>query len=880
MRNMRNINDCKCAGRAALLPARQVALAAIIAAMALLPLRLVAQLSTTTVQGIIYRADGSPAAGTLLVSWPAFTTPQNQAVAAGSLNTTIGADGFVSLNLTPNAGAAPAGSYYTAVYHLSDGTVNTEYWVVPAAGTAAIASIRAQLEPTTMAVQAATQAYVNSAVTALAGSALPLTGGIMTGPLTLSADPTASSQAATKHYADQTAAANLPLSGGTLSGPLAAPQLGRTVYASGYGENVGSAIAAALAAGNAVVFNDTGSFGGFTNPSNVPVDFPDLQHRHGGLTFPEIWGAKGDGTTDDAAALQACVNYSSTHYAKCELVPFAKYRFNETIVLPTHTWLEGMALENGTQLQCEVNGDCFQIAPGPVQSLTLAGFSLAVDPTLPNSVGFDATAVATLTDGVTQGGLWDSRLEFLLIYGCAQQCIKLYGGGGSGYTENAPNQFIDFDHVNVQGPAQPHPTPLIDMKGQDAQITFYGGGQVDGDSAYSTNYPQLINISNLTPGQSDAPDDIHFINFTTQNGEVGVNGAFVRSVIYDSGWIENVGTPWSFVDSNAVIVRGTHVANSGTQAGVFQATGLVNAIVDGIDVEWGSGHAPYNNLLANCSNNDNHIEFYGNSYGLVDNACTWQQIGTAPTIAPVEDFVLVNTDNCATPIGTINPLTAPGHTITLRAQGSGTFCLKSGGNINFESSISPYVISSGQKVQLLSVSGGWELLDPLYPGATLQNAGDRNAQDGIFATSAGGHNGCLGTRVWDGAGALGTPSAGYNSMAMCPNGSGTPLCYASSNTPIGSESWTQVSCGGILSATTGSIGGTALSAGACASGTANVAGATTSMAAVATPVTYPGDAFTWKAYVSSSGVVTVKVCTNLAAGGTPTASAYNVRVLP
>jgi len=86
-----------------------------------------AQMSTTTVQGTVYRADGMPASGTVLISWPAFTTAQNQAVAAGSLSAAVGANGFVSVNLTPNAGALPAGSYYTAIYHLNDGTVSQEY---------------------------------------------------------------------------------------------------------------------------------------------------------------------------------------------------------------------------------------------------------------------------------------------------------------------------------------------------------------------------------------------------------------------------------------------------------------------------------------------------------------------------------------------------------------------------------------------------------------------------------------------------------------------------------------------------------------------------------------------------------------------------------
>jgi hypothetical protein len=80
-----------------------------------------------------------------------------------------------------------------------------------------------------------------------------------------------------------------------------------------------------------------------------------------------------------------------------------------------------------------------------------------------------------------------------------------------------------------------------------------------------------------------------------------------------------------------------------------------------------------------------------------------------------------------------------------------------------------------------------------------------------------------------------------------------------------------------LSGTTGSIGGSALAAGACSSGTVAVTGATTSMSVVASPATYPGDGNFWEGYVSAAGTVTVKVCASIAA--TPTASAYNVRVL-
>jgi hypothetical protein len=124
-----------------------------------------------------------------------------------------------------------------------------------------------------------------------------------------------------------------------------------------------------------------------------------------------------------------------------------------------------------------------------------------------------------------------------------------------------------------------------------------------------------------------------------------------------------------------------------------------------------------------------------------------------------------------------------------------------------------------------------------------------------------------------------------NVQGMCWRdfgGSGTEDCLAANTTNqlvYSTVGGSVILSSQPLTGTTGSIGGSALTAGTCASGTASVANATTSMAVSADPVTYPGDAFDWKAYVSAAGTVTVKVCTNLAAGGTPTASTYNVRVI-
>jgi len=205
----------------------------------------------TTISATVYRADGTAASGTVLISWPSFQTAEGDAVAASNLAVTIGAGGAFSAQLVPNVGASPAGTYYVVVFQLDDGTVRTEYWAVPATSPTTIAAVRTT-PGTGLGNLAVTQEYVNgavanraldTAVVHLAGTetitgtkqfavppALPAPTGVndaankgyvdaavanvgsgayvskagdtMTGPLTLPADPAAPNQAADRHYVD------------------------------------------------------------------------------------------------------------------------------------------------------------------------------------------------------------------------------------------------------------------------------------------------------------------------------------------------------------------------------------------------------------------------------------------------------------------------------------------------------------------------------------------------------------------------------------------------------------------------------------------------------------------------------------------------------
>ena len=131
-------------------------------------------IATTQVTDTVYRADGTPAAGTVIVSWGAFTTAIGQSVPSGTTSAAIGSNGALSVQLAPNAGSTPMGTYYTAVYHLDDGTVSREFWVVPASQSAvAVSSIKSAVLPASVAMQTVSKSYVDTAIaTAISGHPL------------------------------------------------------------------------------------------------------------------------------------------------------------------------------------------------------------------------------------------------------------------------------------------------------------------------------------------------------------------------------------------------------------------------------------------------------------------------------------------------------------------------------------------------------------------------------------------------------------------------------------------------------------------------------------------------------------------------------------
>ncbi len=296
-------------------------------AMALLQVAGAQSFSTTTVQGTMYLASGQAATGTLRVSWPAFTTANGQAVAAGSSTVTIAPDGFVSMNLAPNVGATPAGLFYTAIFYMSDGTTNTQYWVVPAAAQASLAQVQSKVMPAAQAVQAVSKAYVDQTISTLSQSMVTASGGSLSGPLYLNSDPTQPLQAADKHYVDTAVSQVAPIT-------LAPGSAGQIAYYTGNGSAIGGMSTVPLAAGgtgSATAAGALQNLGGIstTATSQQTITGPVSANVNGTYAIT-VFGAKGDctgngptsGCTDNSSAIQNAIN--------------AAYITGASVLLPTN----------------------------------------------------------------------------------------------------------------------------------------------------------------------------------------------------------------------------------------------------------------------------------------------------------------------------------------------------------------------------------------------------------------------------------------------------------------------------------------------------------------------------------------------------------------
>lgn len=105
------------------------------------------QIQTTTIEDVVYRADGQRFSGTIRIEWRSFLAADNSTVAAYSKNVQI-VSGLLKTALVPTT-TASVGAYYLVRYMVNGRVQTTEYWGVrPSTASLKLRDIRLVGPPT------------------------------------------------------------------------------------------------------------------------------------------------------------------------------------------------------------------------------------------------------------------------------------------------------------------------------------------------------------------------------------------------------------------------------------------------------------------------------------------------------------------------------------------------------------------------------------------------------------------------------------------------------------------------------------------------------------------------------------------------------------
>ena len=443
---------------------------------------------TTTVSDTVYRADGSPASGTLLLTWPAFTAADGSAVAAGSMSVTLGSAGAFNAGLVPNAGANPAGTYYKVVYKLDDQTTNTEFWSVPATSPVTIGAIRSLVVPASVAAQFVSKSYVDTQVGPKANDAAVVhTAGTesITGVKQFSVPPSVptpinTSDAANKAYIDAIPSPGIGQCGpGTYVFSLSAHiaptcrGIGGIRFAEQYA-SLQAAVNDAGSSGSLIIPHNYTGTDTYSNPNNISItDLRGTPDRNKGfVNVVADCGAVGNGVVDDSAAIQTCITNNpgrhiyfpkmSTAIQGGGTASHVDYFLASPLTLSyDNTWLDGAVASNwvgGVTLKFAsgvkgivLDKNCYSCKLSNLQ--LLGGYN--------NNNGFDSNILASFPDWrgteatLFQGDGLDGiqllggepRLDNVYVETFARHCIYVSGDA----TIQSPSQpdFWRFDRVTV-----------------------------------------------------------------------------------------------------------------------------------------------------------------------------------------------------------------------------------------------------------------------------------------------------------------------------------------------------------------------------------------------------------------------------------------------
>jgi hypothetical protein len=649
-------------------------------------------------------------------------------------------------------------------------------------------------------------------------------------------------------------------------------------------------------AGSAAV-TGTLTVGGAPVPSTTQANMWSASQSFKG---PSPWrdvtafGAKCDGTTDDTAAFQAAFNSALADPGGTVYIPWSPSNANGCVVkfgisIPAHSyWLNVLQVGNIT-------------IPAGGSTLVDSGTSFTDNlywlgvpgqgAGIPQSFGEPSAPTINVFANVPAFRLHSDqvRLENLDIRctGATADCLSFFSQSAAG--------FADISLVNVNagvGSASTGTAVNFDCSAASAAgngcfgIAVLGGVYFVGTSATSQASIIFRDCGQLMIGDPMRRMTLMGYGILIQDdGSISGTGLthvqnILTEALHGAVVTEKVTAAGGGIIS--LSMDRVDVADCASTCSLVSANGLLGSGVNGVSVENSSGAT----LLAAGSTNVQGV-WSKNNFEVNDN-------GVLP----------VNTDLTVQEPGIFNIFGGNPNSTVFATKGSVCLgCLTTSFLTSSNTDVSLHVkdnLNGAAGIGYTSMPGGGN------GGTVREDTGATNAFHSFespngstftlyFCRPTGGCNGSI-TYVHPSGFAIG--AEGQTQMYLGDalggvsirrgfqflNGGGSALTFGGSFSTARTQSF-QDQSGTIaltsqlpLSGTTSSIGGSALAAGVCTSGTASVTGAGTSMAVAASPTADPGSGILWSAWVSASGIVTVRVCNISTASVTPNALAYNVRV--
>ncbi|HET7891955.1 MAG TPA: hypothetical protein VFL34_10530 [Candidatus Sulfotelmatobacter sp.] len=575
--------------------------------------------ATTTIADTVYLADGSTAQGNLIITWPAFLTASGAAVAGGVKNVALGANGALSVALVPNAGASPAGMYYTVVYQVGPGQERTEYWVVPTTTPANLAAVRTtpgsgvagqpvsmqyvnselatkaddsavvhlngaetisgaktfaaapNVPAPTSTGQVANKAYVDQSISNVgAGNYLSTAGGTMTGPITLPASPTAPMQAATKQYVDQGASAKADL----VSGVVPAGELG-----------TGAAGAGTCLLGNGT-WGACGSGGGPVGVANGSALVSN------GVAQPSVYQTKviadvadyplvvADGTTDVCSSFQAFIDANPGKRLIVRKAGGATRGGGAASTIDYYSSCTFHLKYNGTVLESNAN-EMWQGAPVFLFAAGVTGFQ--IDPSCAGCAIRDIEEVGGGKPAYNASACYSSGNALVYPFTGATDGVLVYGGEPTLERVQAncnPRDGIHIDGTNVALNGFTGQPDVWEVKGGEGSGNLHDNLYIHGGDSNAGIESRFMAYNSGGWGVEDDANlgNTHIATFTTANGRDAGIAAKATSNISS---ISCSGSTCNVVTGSAVAGIQNHIwiviAGTTNFNGVFYVTGYTDA---------------------------------------------------------------------------------------------------------------------------------------------------------------------------------------------------------------------------------------------------------------------------------------------------------------